>query len=26
MKLAELHIWSDQTEEATEVLAELIKD
>jgi len=26
MKLVEVHLWSDQTEEATEVLIELIKD
>ncbi|MCP4477849.1 MAG: hypothetical protein GY818_07135 [Planctomycetaceae bacterium] len=26
MKLVEAHLWSDQTEEATEVLIELIKD
>ena len=26
MKLAEIHLWSDQTEEATEVLMDLIRD
>ena len=26
MKLAEIHLWSGQNEEATEVLVDLIKD